>query len=68
VFEQIKAYCDANGIPYQLRTGGLRVMDVTQLPGALKGAVDDGGFVAADSAVSDDEAAPAAKAKKGSKS
>lgn len=43
----LKQYCDANGVPYKETDKGLRVMDTTLLPGALRGEVDERGFVVA---------------------
>lgn len=52
MFEQIKAYCDAYGVPYQLTPAGLRVMDVSQIPGGeMRDAIGEGGLVARPAAV-----------------
>jgi hypothetical protein len=41
----IKAYCDANGVPYQETAKGLRVMDTSMLPAALRDGLDAKGYL-----------------------
>lgn len=43
----LKAYCDANGVPYQQTNKGLRVMDTSLLPGSMRDGLDEKGFVVA---------------------
>lgn len=43
--EQIKAFCQANGVPFEVRGERFRVMDVTQLPMAMRETCDERGFV-----------------------
>ena len=60
---EIKEYCDANGVSYKETSKGLRVMDTTLLPGAMRDLCDEQGYVISSKPVPEAEVpAPAAEA------
>jgi hypothetical protein len=60
--QQLIRYMDVNGVPYVINGARLRVMDTSQLPGAMRDLLDERGFYLSEKVVAAEEAKTNAEA------